>query len=311
MDENNQTMVIKILLLGFQNLQQFKTLIFLSLFIFYMLTLIGNIIIIWLVAYNSSLQSPMYFLLTQLSVADIILTTSIIPNTLSITWQDGASMPFSCCIIQFYFFASSEAAECYLLSVMAYDRYLAICNPLRYTLLMNIIICIKLVIISWLISFSMVLIDIISIVQLQFCGPNVIDHFFCDFAPLLELSCSDTSILQVESIILCIPIAVIPLLIIIVSYGHIVQVVLCISTTNGRSKAFSTCSSHLTVVSMFYGTLIGIYMLPSKGKSLTINKVLSLLYTVIMPMINPIIYSLRNKDIKKAMRKIPPKNCMH
>ncbi|KAM8972668.1 olfactory receptor 11L1-like [Pelodytes ibericus] len=304
MDEKNQTSVSEFLLLGFQNLGRFKTLFFLMLFIFYIATVIGNLIIVWLVASNRSLQSPMYFLLAQLSVSDIILTTNIVPNTLYITWRDGGSMLFSGCIIQFYFFASSEASECFLLSIMAYDRYLAICNPLRYTSLMNIMLCVKLVVISWLLSFSMALINTTSMIQLQFCGPNVIDHFFCDFAPLLELSCSDTSVIQVESIILCIPIAVLPLLIIMASYAHIVQAVLHISTTSGRSKAFSTCSSHLTVVSLFYGTLIGIYMLPSKGKSLTINKVLSLLYTVIMPMINPIIYSLRNKDIKKVMRKI-------
>ncbi|KAM8972664.1 olfactory receptor 11L1-like [Pelodytes ibericus] len=303
MDEN-QTMVIKFFLLGFQNLQQFKTLFFILLLIFYVATLIGNVIIIWLVASNRSLQSPMYFLLTQLSVSDIILTTSIVPNTLSITWRDGGAVSFFDCIIQFYFFASSEGAECYLLSIMAYDRYLAICNPLRYNSLMNIMLCIKLVIISWLLSFSMVLIDTISLFRLQYCKPNIIGHFFCDFAPLPELSCSDTTILHVESFILCVLIAILPLLVIMASYGHIVQAVLRISTISGRLKAFSTCSCHLTIVSLFYGTLIGIYMLPSKVKSLSINKVLSLLYTVIIPMTNPIIYTLRNKDIKKAMIKM-------
>ncbi|KAM8972670.1 olfactory receptor 11L1-like [Pelodytes ibericus] len=303
MDEKNQTMVTEFLLLGFQNIGRFKTLFFLLLFVFHVATVIGNLIIIWLVVSNRSLQTPMYFFLAQLSVSDIFLTTNIAPNTLSIIWNDGGSMSFSGCIIQYYFFSGSEAAECFLLSLMAYDRYLAICKPLRYTSLMNIMLCIKLVIISWLLSFSIVLIDTVSMVELQFCGPNVIDHFFCDFTPLIELSCSDTSIIQVELIILCVPTAVFPLIVIIASYTHIVQAVLRISTTSGRSKAFSTCSSHLTVVSLFYGTLIGIYMLPSKGKSLTINKVLALLYTVITPMINPIIYSLRNKDIKKAMKK--------
>ncbi|KAM8972660.1 olfactory receptor 11L1-like [Pelodytes ibericus] len=304
MDKKNQTMVTEILLLGFQNLGTFKILFFLLLLIFYFLTLIGNLIIIWLVASNRSLQSPMYFFLTQLSVSDIIVTTNIVPNTLYITWKDGGSMLFSGCIIQFYFFSSSEASECFLLAIMAYDRYLAICNPLRYTSLITITLCIKLVVVSWLFSFSKILIDTILMIQLQFCGPNVIDHFFCDFSPLLELSCSDTSILQIEIILFCVPAVVFPLLVTITSYGHIVQAVLRISTTSGRSKAFSTCSSHLTVVSMFYGTLIGIYMVPRKGKSISINKLLSLLYTVIMPMINPIIYSLRNEDIKKTLKAI-------
>ncbi|KAM8972661.1 olfactory receptor 11L1-like [Pelodytes ibericus] len=304
MCDKNQTMVTEILLLGFQNLRTFKISFFLLLLFCYILTLIGNLIIIWLVASNRSLQSPMYFLLTQLSVSDIILITNIVPNALYITWQGGGAMLFSGCIIQFYFFATSETSECFLLSIMAYDRYLAICNPLRYTSLMNIMLCIKFVIVTWLLSFSLILIDIISMIQLQFCGSNVIDHFFCDLSPLLELSCSDTSVLQIEIILFCVPSVMFPLLLIITSYGHIVQAVLHISTTSGRSKAFSTCSSHLTVVSMFYGTLIGIYMVPRKGKSLPINKVLSLLYTVIMPMINPIIYSLRNEDIKKALRKM-------
>ncbi|KAM8972658.1 olfactory receptor 11L1-like [Pelodytes ibericus] len=301
MSERNQTMVTEILLLGFQNLLKFKIFFFILLFFFYIMTLLGNLIIIWLVASHRSLQSPMYFFLTQLSISDIILTTNIVPNTLSITWQEGGVLSFSGCITQFYFFALSETFECFLLTIMAYDRYLAICYPLRYTSLMNIMLCIKLVVISWLLGFSIGLIDTISMTQLQFCGPNVIDHFFCDFDPILELSCSDTSILHVEIILFGVPTAVLPLLVIMISYSHIVQAVLHISTTSGRSKAFSTCSSHLTVVSLFFGTLIGIYMLPSTGKSLTINKVLSLWYTVIMPMINPIIYSLRNKDIKKAL----------
>ncbi|KAM8972570.1 olfactory receptor-like protein DTMT [Pelodytes ibericus] len=304
MGEKNQTMISEIILLGFQNLRKFKILFIILLVIVYVATLIGNLLIIWLVASNRRLQSAMYFFLTQLSVSDIILTTNIVPNTLYITWQDGEVISFPGCIIQFYFFGISETFECFLLSIMAYDRYLAICNPLRYTALMNTMLCIKLVIISWLLSLSIILIDTISMMQLQFCGPNVIDHFFCDFAPLLELSCSDTSILHVEIVLFGVPAAVLPFFVIMASYGHIVQAVLRISTTSGRSKAFSTCSSHLTVVSLFYGTLIGIYMLPSKGKSLTMNKILSLLYTVIMPMINPIIYTLRNKDIKKALRKM-------
>ncbi|KAM8972662.1 LOW QUALITY PROTEIN: olfactory receptor 11L1-like [Pelodytes ibericus] len=292
----------EILLLGFQNLRTFKFLFFILLFIFHVATLTGNLTIICLVASNRSLQSPMYLFLTQLSVSDIILTTNIVPNTLSITLRDRGVISFSGCMVQFYFFGLSESFECFLLSIMSYDRYLAICNPLRYTSLMNIILCIKLVIISWLLGFSVALIHSISLSQLQFCGPNVIDHFFCDFDPLLELSCSDTSILQVEIILFGIPTTVLPLLVIMAS-GHIVQAVLRISTTSGKSKAFSTCSSHLTVVCLFYGTLIGIYMLPSKGKSLTINKVLSLWYTVIMPMINPVIYSLRNRRYKESHEK--------
>ncbi|XP_063302592.1 olfactory receptor 5P58-like [Pelobates fuscus] len=299
----NQTIVTEILLLGFQDLPNIKTLVLFFLLIFPIVTICGNILIIWLVASNSSLQSPMYLFLTQLSITDLLITTAIVPNTLYILFSEGDTISFSGCIIQFYFAACSEASECFILSVMAFDRYLAICNPLRYRSLMNPMVCVTLVIITWLLSFSIELSITISTIQLQFCGPNVIDHFFCDLVPLIELSCSDTSFIEMEVLILCVPVTVTPLISIAVFYVYIVQAALRISTTSGRSKVFSTCSSHLTVVIIFYGTILGIYMLPTKNKSMTVNKMASLLYTVLIPMINPIIYSLRNKDIKNAVKK--------
>ncbi|XP_063302590.1 olfactory receptor 5P58-like [Pelobates fuscus] len=195
-------------------------------------------------------------------------------------------------------------SEFFLLLIMAYDRYLAICNPLRYSMLMSPMVCIRLVIMTWLLSFSIELAVIISTIQLQFCGPNVIDHFFCDLVPLIELSCSDISFLEVENLILSVLVTITSLISIAVFYVYIIQAALRMSTTSGRSKVFSTCSSHLTVVSIFYGTILGIYMLPNKNKSMSVNKIASLLYTVVTPMINPIIYSLRNKDIEKAVKKL-------
>ncbi|XP_063302625.1 olfactory receptor 11L1-like [Pelobates fuscus] len=304
MNTINQTIVTDIRLLGFQDFPNYKALFLLLLIIFPIVTVYGNILIIWLVASNSSLQSPMYFFLTQLSVSDLLVTTSIVPNTLHVICYDGGTMSFSACLIQFYFLACSEVFEFFLLSVMAYDRYLAICNPLRYISLMNPVLCIILVIICWLLSFSLELIVIISIVQLQFCGPIVIDHFFCDYVPLLELSCSNTFFIEIENLILCVPFSLTPLVIIVVFYVHIVRAAIRISSTSGSSKVFSTCSSHLTVVFIFYGTLLGIYMIPKKKKSFTVNKIFSLLYTVVTPMINPMIYSLRNEDIKKAVKTI-------
>ncbi|XP_063302624.1 olfactory receptor 11L1-like [Pelobates fuscus] len=304
MNTLNQTIINEIRLLGFQDFPNFKALFLFLLFLFPIVTVCGNFLIIWLVASNSSLQSPMYFFLTQLSVSDLLVTTTIIPNTLYVICNEGGTMSLSACIIQFYFFACSEVFEFFLLSVMACDRYLAICNPLRYNALMNPVLCIKLVIISWLLSFSMELIVITSVIQLQFCGPNIIDHFFCDYVPLLELSCSDTSFIDEEIILLAIPLSFTPFIIIVVFYVYIIRAAIKISTTSGFSKIFSTCSSHLTVVLIFFGTITGIYMLPNKKKSMTANKILSLLYTVVTPMINPIIYSLRNEDIKKAIKKI-------
>ncbi|XP_053319958.1 olfactory receptor 6B1-like [Spea bombifrons] len=299
----NQTTVTEFILLGFRGLQSFKIPVFLLLLIFHLVTLSGNLLIIWLVVSNKALHSPMYFFLTHLSLCDTFLTLCIVPEALWLIWHGGGTMSFLRCIVQFDCFACSEASECLLLSVMAYDRYLAICYPLHYNYLMNPVLCRTLVSISWLLSFFAVLTDTVSITQLQFCGPNTIDHFFCDFAPILELSCSDTTFVEMALFILCIPVAVFPLLVIVVSYIYIVLAVLRISSKSGRRKTFSTCSSHLTVVSIFYGTLIGIYMLPAKGKSLNVSKVLSLLYTVLTPMMNPIIYSLRNNDIHEAMKK--------
>ncbi|XP_063302628.1 olfactory receptor 11L1-like [Pelobates fuscus] len=304
MNTINQTIVPDIRLLGFQDFPNYKALFLLLIIIFPIVTVYGNILIIWLVTTNSSLQSPMYFFLTQLSVSDLLVTTSIVPNTLYVICNEGGTMSFSACIIQLYVFSCSEVFEFFLLSVMAYDRYLAICNPLRYISIMNPVLCIKLVIICWLLSFSVELIVIISIVQLQFCGPIVIDHFFCDYVPLVELSCSNTIFIEVENLILCVPCSLTPLIIIVVFYVYIVRAAVKISSTSGSSKVFSTCSSHLTVVFIFYGTLLGIYMSPKKKKSFTVNKISSLLYTVVTPMINPIIYSLRNEDIKKAVKTI-------
>ncbi|XP_053320050.1 olfactory receptor 11L1-like [Spea bombifrons] len=301
----NQTTVTEFILLGFQGLQSFKIPVFLLLLIFHLVTLSGNALIIWLVVSNKALHSPMYFFLTHLSLCDIFLTINIIPEALWLIWHDGGTMSFSRCFVQFYFFASLETSECLLLSVMAYDRYLAICYPLRYNYLMSPVLRNRLVSISWLSGLFVVLSDTVSITQLQFCGPNTIDHFFCDLAPILDLSCSDATFIEIEVLVLSIPVAVFPLLVIVVSYAYIVLAVLRISSKSGRWKTFFTCSSHLTVVSIFYGTLIGIYMLPAKGKSLNVSKVLSLMYTVLTPMMNPIIYSLRNNDIKEAI-----KNCV-
>ncbi|XP_063302629.1 olfactory receptor 1468-like [Pelobates fuscus] len=303
MDVMNQTIVTEVLLLGFQNIPSYKTMFLSFLIVFPIMTVCGNILIIWLVASNSSLQSPMYFFLTQLSISDLLVTTVIVPNSLYMAYN-GGTMSLSGCIVQFYFFGCSETTECVLLSIMGYDRYLAICNPLSYSSLMNPMVCITLVIISWLLSLSLELIVLISTLFLQFCGPNVIDHFFCDLVPLLKLSCSDTIYIEMEVLIISVPVIFTPLVSIAVFYVYIVQAALRISTTSGRSKVFSTCSSHLLVVSIFYGTLTGIYMLPTKQKSMTVNKILSLLYTVVTPMINPIIYSLRNRDIKEALKKI-------
>ncbi|KAG9463675.1 hypothetical protein GDO78_021318 [Eleutherodactylus coqui] len=266
-------------------------------------TLYGNLLIITLVFYNKTLQSPMYFFISQLSMNDILLTTDIVPNMLYIQSTDRGSITFSGCIAQFYFCGASEIYECLLLTVMSYDRYLAICKPLYYPSIMNSTYCRILVAITWIFSFSVILISTIMISQLSFCKSNLIDYFFCDLAPLLEISCSDTYMIQLDASILSVPIIILPCILIMASYGNILCTILRIPSVSGRQKAFSTCSSHLLVVSIFYGSAFSLYTLPTKRESMSMVKVLSLLYTVGTPLVNPIIYSLRNKDIKMVLCK--------
>ncbi|XP_063785659.1 olfactory receptor 10A7-like [Pseudophryne corroboree] len=303
MQESNITSITDFILLGFQSLQSFRTISLFILLVIYSMTVCGNLLIITLVFYSKNLQTPMYLFLTQLSLSDIMLTTDIIPNMLHTIVNKVGTISFVGCITQFYFFVVTESSECLLLTVMSYDRYLAICNPLHYTCIMDSILSIKLIIISWLLSFSMPLIDTVTLGLLYFCGPQIIDHFFCDYPPLIVLSCSDTSVLQLEVIFLSFPLVILPFILIIVSYIYIIQAILRLSSFTKRQKAFSTCSSHLTIVSIFYTTLFCIYVLPTRGQSRSISKVLSLFYTVVTPLINPIIYSLRNKDVKIAFEK--------
>ncbi|KAM3924521.1 olfactory receptor 11L1-like [Leptodactylus fuscus] len=304
MPYNNSNTVTEIVLLGFPNLQIYKICFFLLLLLIYCVTICGNLLIILVVSYSRSLHSPMYFFLTQLSALDILLSTIIIPLILHVVLYDGSSVSFIGCLIQFYFFSASETMESLLLSVMSYDRYQAICHPLHYTLVMDLTFCIKSVLLCWVVTFAIVLTLSVSMSQLWFCGPNTIDHFFCDFDPLLELSCSDTFFIKLEDIILIIPFAISPFIIIVVSYVYIILTILKIPSVTGRQKTFSTCSSHLAVVSLFYGSLLSIYLFPNKQN---VKKILSLLYTVVTPLLNPIIYSLSNRDIRKAFIKLKRK----
>ncbi|KAM8972690.1 olfactory receptor 11L1-like [Pelodytes ibericus] len=302
MNKENLSSVTEIHLLGFHQLHTLRSLFFSILLICYLLTISVNLVLIALVFSSRNLHVPMYIFLTQVSICDIVLTTNIVPRMLSIIINEGGISSLAACITQFYFFGGSETSECFLLTAMSYDRYVAICHPLRYNSIMDNVSCIKLNIVSWLLGFSIILVTAVTIAKLRFCGPNIIDHFFCDLGPLLQLSCSDTFIVQMEAILLCVPVLITPLIIITVSYFYIVLTIVKIPSISGRQKAFSTCSSHLAVVSIYYGTLISIYVVPTKGQSLSVSKGLSLLYTVVTPVLNPIIYSLRNKDIKEALK---------
>ncbi|KAM9313170.1 olfactory receptor 1468-like [Gastrophryne carolinensis] len=304
MEEKNITMITGVRIIGFQIIQGMKYWVFFFFLMIYCVTICGNLLIITVVSFSKTLQFPMYFFLSQLSLSDILLATDILPNFLNSVLVKDTIMPFSSCITQFYFFNVSETIECLLLTVMSYDRYLAICKPLHYTMIMSHQICWLTIVTSWILSFLIVLIHTLTVSQLQFCGPNVVDHFFCDFDPFLKLSCSDTSIVQLEVTALSVVFVVIPFFIIIVSYIYIIVTILEIPSISGRKKAFSTCSSHLSAVSLYYGTLVCVYLVPTREQSWNMTKFLSLLYTVVTPLMNPVIYSLRNRDLKDAAGKL-------
>uniref|UniRef100_A0A8C5M8A5 Olfactory receptor n=1 Tax=Leptobrachium leishanense TaxID=445787 RepID=A0A8C5M8A5_9ANUR len=297
MFEMNQTEVTEFKLMGLQDLLIIRPVLFLFIITIYVLTLCGNLLIIVLVAEVPSLKSPMYFFLTQLSLSDILLTTNITPNLLHLIIHEGSMITITRCITQYYLYGVSAGTECLLLTVMSYDRYLAICKPLHYISIMDLKLQLLLALMSWVLSCLAVLFHVCLLCNLRFCGPHVIDHYFCDLEPIVELSCSEHTILDISFFIFGIFFVLCPFSYVLFSYTSIFITISHISSTDGKQKAFSTCSSHLIVVSIYYGTITIIYMIPSKG-----HKALSLLYTVFTPFINPIIYSLKNKDISHAIK---------
>ncbi|KAE8620618.1 hypothetical protein XENTR_v10010377 [Xenopus tropicalis] len=303
MHKVNQTSGISFLLLGFQNSQIINEFLFVLFLWIYIVTLFGNLLIIILVITVSALRSPMYALLSQLSLADMSLSTSITPNLLKLLLNGGGTISATGCITQYYFYCASAGSEFYLLTAMAYDRYLAICSPLHYASIMGFRLCLYMSLCSWGLALILSMTMTLLIVNPQFCEPFLIDHYFCDLSPLLEHLCTGYGVVKRTQIILIIPFMLLPFCFIIYTYVAIGLAILRISSTEGRHKAFSTCSSHLIVVCMFYGTLIIVYMVPSKGYNFNINKILSLLYTVGTPFFNPLVYSLRNNDIKVVLFK--------
>ncbi|KAM8972652.1 olfactory receptor 10A7-like [Pelodytes ibericus] len=298
----NQTKVTHFLFLGFQNLQIVNFLIFVVILVIYLMTLVGNLLIIILVVKVPSLKTPMYFFLTHLSLSDILLTTDIVPNMLHVILNGGSTISIAGCIIQLYFYGVSTAAECILLTLMSYDRYLAICNPLHYTSIMDLHLQFLMVISTWIFGFMFMLLFVLLVCKIQFCGSQIIDHYFCDLAPLLDLSCSDDTVIKLINFVTIILFMILPFSFILSTYIAIFITIFGISSTNGKQKAFSTCSSHLIVVSTYYGTLITVYLAPSEGQSFNMKKIISLLYIIATPFLNPVIYSLKNQEIKSALK---------
>ncbi|OCT90879.1 olfactory receptor-like protein I9 [Xenopus laevis] len=303
LNDTNETKVTYFFLLGINGPQTLKIFLF-SLFLgVHIATLCGNIMLIALYLKSQHLKTPMYFFLSHLSFSDILLSICIVPNLLDTLLKNGKSMSLTSCLAQLLATGTSTGAECYLLTAMSYDRYMAICNPLGYMKIMNNKLCVHLVAWSWFLSFLICLVIVLQIAQLEFCRCNILDYIYCDFSPLLAISCKNSFALEITTMVLSVPIILLPFWFIISTYICIGLAIFRISSNVGRQKAFSTCSSHLTVVCTYCGILITKYTVPIGGQSITMNKVISLLYTVGTPLLNPIIYSFRNQEIRAALNK--------
>ncbi|XP_051499849.1 olfactory receptor 1020-like [Apus apus] len=300
-ERNNQTSPVEFLLLGLSDVPELQGPLFLLSLLIYVVIMVGNILIVVLVGADWHLHTPMYFFLGHFSSVEICYTSTILPRLLASFLTGDRTISAQGCMTQFFFFGCFAGTECYLLATMSYDRYLAICQPLHYASLMSRRVCLQLVAGAWLAGLLMSAIVTGQLSKLQFCGPHAIDHFFCDFAPLLELACSDTRVLRLVTLLICFLDVVFPFVFTLASYICIIAAILRIPTSMGRQKAFSTCSSHLTVVTVFYGILIVVYMLPRTASLRQLNKVLSFFYTILTPLVNPLLYSLRNREVKVAL----------
>ncbi|XP_074774707.1 olfactory receptor 2K2-like [Athene noctua] len=303
MAKENQSVVTEFIFQGLSSQPRTQTVLIIVFLVFYLFTVIGNIMIITVIRADSQLQSPMYFFLANLSFLDICYISSNISQMLVNLLTKKRTISFSGCAAQMYFSLAFGMTECVLLGVMAYDRYMAICHPLRYTAVMNRKVCIHMVVASWTSSLlSSMVINSLTL-WLPFCGPDLLNHYFCEVLTVLALACADTVLVVLVIFIFSILIAFIPFLLIVTSYVYILSAILKIHSAHVQSKAFSTCGSHLMVVTIFYGTALCKYMNPKPRPPQDRDKVVAVFYTIIVPMLNPLIYSLRNKDMKCALRR--------
>ncbi|XP_028611597.1 olfactory receptor 145-like [Grammomys surdaster] len=299
----NSSLVTEFILLGLTDNPDLQIPLFLVFLVMYMITAFGNLTLILLTVLNSHLHTPMYFFLFNLSFTDLCYSSVVTPKMLMNFVLKKNIIGFAGCMTQLYFFCFFVISECYVLTAMAYDRYVAICNPLMYNVAMSPKVCSYLMLGSYLMGFSDAMIHTGCILRLTFCDGNTINHYFCDLLPLMKLSCTSTYVNEVEIFIVGGKDITVPSIVIFISYGFILSNILQIKSTAGRSKAFNTCSSHIIAVSLFYGSCAFMYLKPSSVGSLNEGKVSSVFYTIVVPMMNPLIYSLRNKDVKLALRK--------
>ncbi|XP_030044261.1 olfactory receptor 5V1-like [Microcaecilia unicolor] len=304
MEEPNITRATEFIILGFPEFSELQIPLFLLFLLFYLIILMGNLTIITVTCLDPRLHTPMYFFLCNLSFVDISYTSVTLPKLMDIFLRKNHGISVYGCFIQVYFFLLLSSVEFVLISVMAYDRYVAVCLPLHYTVIMNSRLCVLMAAGSWIFGLLEPVTHTVLLSCLSYCGSNEINHFYCDLSALPKLSCTSTSAVENVTYIFGAFLAFPCFITTLTSYVYIISTILRIHSTEGRRKAFSTCSSHLTVVILFYGTMISLYIRPMSLQSLEQNKFLALLYNVLIPMFNPVIYSLKNKEVKTALRKV-------
>uniref|UniRef100_A0A8C0R482 Olfactory receptor n=1 Tax=Canis lupus dingo TaxID=286419 RepID=A0A8C0R482_CANLU len=303
MERHNRSSLVEFVLLGFPKVGHVRGWLFVLLLLAYLFTICGNMLIFLVIRLDAALHTPMYHFVSVLSVLELWYTATTIPKMLANLLSEKKTISFAGCLLQTYFFHSLGASECYLLTAMAYDRYLAICQPLHYPTLMTPALCARIAVGCWLGGLAGPVAEISLVSRLPFCGPNHIQHIFCDFPPVLSLACTDTSVNVLVDFVINSCKILATFLLILSSYVQIIRTVLRIPSVAGKTKAFSTCASHLTVVLIFYGSILFMYVRLKKSYSLDYDRALAVIYSVLTPFLNPFIYSLRNKDIKEAVRR--------
>ncbi|XP_062938430.1 olfactory receptor 1G1-like [Cynocephalus volans] len=304
MKPGNHTSVSEFLLLGLSEQQEQQPLLFGIFLAMFLVTVVGNILIILAIGSDPHLYTPMYFFLANFSLTDLCLSSTTVPRMLVNIQAHRCAIPYAECLSQIYFFLWFIGVDVFLLAVMAYDRFVAICHPLHYTLVMSPRCCVLLVVMSLVLAHSYSLTHTILLAQLSFCTDNIIPHFFCELLPLLKLSCSSTFANQCVLMYWGGALTILIPLLIIISYVRIVAAIVQVPSASGKWKAFSTCGSHLSAVCLFYVSSIGVYFIPSTADSASRDRVASVMYAVVTPMLNPFIYSLRNRDMKRALGRL-------
>ncbi|XP_004598492.2 olfactory receptor 2J3-like [Ochotona princeps] len=304
MEKTNASSENYFILLGFSHWPHLEVALFVLILIFYLMTLIGNLFIIILSYLDSQLHTPMYFFLSNLSFLDLCYTTSSIPQLLVNLWGPDKTISYAGCMTQLYFVLALGTTECVLLVVMSYDRYAAVCRPLHYTVIMHPRFCHLLAVVSWVSGFTDSALHSLFTLWVPLCGHRHVDHFFCEVPALLQLSCADTHLNELTLLVTSSVFVLIPLILIVISYGAIARAVLRMQSTTGLQKVFGTCGAHLVVVSLFFIPAMCIYLQPPTENSQVQGKFIALFYTVVTPSLNPLIYTLRNKDVRGAVKRL-------